>query len=870
MAYRDSQSSYPPTTALPTLPTSPFRRRPDTAYTDNPADQPFQYSTAGPPTGYSELDTAWSQPSRHLATRRGGGDSPVPLVPRIQKGEPLSAKEREENPFGGVEESDGEYTGDLYQRSDWGDPPTTATGWSHSSWAGPTTAGTRNLDGIKEDEEWIPPLPGMGRLSAPAEGVGYDARGGAGPKYAYDQGMVMDSPGEMTPGVYKDRMPAASQTGGMYRGETQPEMIERRSTLPSVLDLDHLDRLSKPVPAQLPLHTNPDPFADPSNASAPRQRASYAAQPTPDMGGLPHQEIYTYRGSGGSAKLLSPEAHARLGRMSVAPARYTLPPQRTPRNRALRFPTSPSLPIPTKHLSAPYKFYLTYRPFLSPVMALGCALLLTVASGVSTSVVSGFVRIGNGVFTGSQGGGNGAGDGVGLGAWGWCQLGVQGGTCSGYSEGDFKNESGSFVLPGASSLDHLASLLTALTAFTWLLASFQIITAILHFSLFFALSIPFSHLVDLPPSSEDETAQEREARVEVDLRVKCERPPYEGYAWVWWAWWAHRRGPVAAVFGVVSGAVSLGTFIMAVMFKRDVAKGTGSKDVHYAGGTYVPLLTFILTLDTFIASVTYFAKIKTNLSTLTTPPDPSPSVLFLPSSSKPMQHIRHTNASSFFAPHQPTLLRDTASASAYPHVLDGVYHDPDAPPLPPAQGLDMELDPETVRWLAAYPTDDELVALIGDLRMGRENDDFLLSDVGLLYLRPAGDDDPALLVPPRGAIRDELISDAHLDPAPGQTPPPAGTSAHNSAGVMLEVMGDTFWWNGMAGDCQKWEDECGVCRERRRREEIEERTGMTAVPWTGVTGWTKGDDAVGESEMAAEMAVAMRRAQEEADRAMVV
>ena len=53
----------------------------------------------------------------------------------------------------------------------------------------------------------------------------------------------------------------------------------------------------------------------------------------------------------------------------------------------------------------------------------------------------------------------------------------------------------------------------------------------------------------------DSNAKEskEQVQVEVDIRVKCERPPYETYAWVWWAWWAHRRSPVGVVFALVQG-----------------------------------------------------------------------------------------------------------------------------------------------------------------------------------------------------------------------------------------------------------------------------------------------------------------------------
>jgi hypothetical protein len=98
--------------------------------------------------------------------------------------------------------------------------------------------------------------------------------------------------------------------------------------------------------------------------------------------------------------------------------------------------------------------------------------------------------------------------------------------------------------------------------------------------LFFGLSLPFDHLVtsSVPlhrrRNSKDEKAalhhsdgledgtNEGETRLdevqmEVDLRVRCERPPFESYGWVWWAWWAHRRGPVGEVFATAVAFVGL-------------------------------------------------------------------------------------------------------------------------------------------------------------------------------------------------------------------------------------------------------------------------------------------------------------------------
>ena len=189
--------------------------------------------------------------------------------------------------------------------------------------------------------------------------------------------------------------------------------------------------------------------------------------------------------------------------------------------------------------------------------------------------------------------------------------------------------------------------------------------------------------------------------------------------------------------------------------------------------------------------------------------------------------------------------------------------DGDVPPVPGT-----ELDEETRWWLMAYPTDPELVPLIADLRAGKSNDDFILSDVGLLYLRPVADEtgaeSEALLVPPQGVIRREILEDIH------NTVEEDGRNAHYASGPMLEILSQTFWWHGMEEDVAAFIDGCAGCAFERGHgvEGIDGmKAGMTPVPFTGVTGWTGGlETSVGESAMAAEMAFAMRKAEQEAER----
>jgi hypothetical protein len=247
--------------------------------------------------------------------------------------------------------------------------------------------------------------------------------------------------------------------------------------------------------------------------------------------------------------------------------------------------------------------------------------------------------------------------------------------------------------------------------------------------------------------------------------------------------------------------------------------------------------------------------------TFLNPPLPSPTALLLPS--LPLMRRTINSTGSFFAP-RTTLPPLTAG----PDLM--AFTDTSAPPLP----IDpSELDPETIRWLAAYPSDEDLVPLIASLRSGRDNEDFVLSDVGLLYLKPEeGEDENALLVPPHGVIRRELLEDAHLELLEGEE---GGGSAHWGPQTMLGKLEETFWWPDLDLDVEAFVSQCAVCVGNGTREdervERELKPGMTPVPFTGVTGWTGMDTGVlqrgvGESAMAAEMAFAQRKAEEEVQR----
>ena len=171
--------------------------------------------------------------------------------------------------------------------------------------------------------------------------------------------------------------------------------------------------------------------------------------------------------------------------------------------------------------------------------------------------------------------------------------------------------------------------------------------------------------------------------------------------------------------------------------------------------------------------------------------------------------------------------RDTIRTAGRKSMLFG----PHAPPLPtqsrdgeesmPRTAVDMgELDDETVRWLAAYPHDPDLFPLIERVRdnqrrlaAGEEvpDDDFILSEVGLLYLRPDagsnGTEQDALLVPPRGEIRQEILSDTHCEIIDEDS----DEAAHWEAEEMVRQMGETFWWPSMGLDARAFVGGCDGC-----------------------------------------------------------
>lgn len=184
-----------------------------------------------------------------------------------------------------------------------------------------------------------------------------------------------------------------------------------RSTLPSILDLEQL--AARPKVAHRPHSAGPPNMAD----SLERPRFAL---------GRPGTD---------SPRLLTPEAQNKLGRMSVATARYSLPPNREGgRTRSNPSRTSEPHSTASKHSAihslkatasgwrrfkemGAVKWYRTWRPFITAIHALLAALLLTIALADQSSGLGWVIKIQQGGLATMP-----AVGGFGLGVSGWCQL----------------------------------------------------------------------------------------------------------------------------------------------------------------------------------------------------------------------------------------------------------------------------------------------------------------------------------------------------------------------------------------------------------------------------------------------------------------
>lgn len=355
------------------------------------ASSTFIYSAARPPTNFSAQSWAPGQ---------------APPVPQPRHSRPPSV----DSPFGGiVEEEDEEEEEEeeelednrdtpLYARSDWegeGEPATetgTGTSWSRSSFAGmttgaPTSAAFGGLDEIEAS------IKNRGKVPGPKQHEEIlSSYSSSGPDEA--------SPAERG-------LPQMSERPPSQRTSMQQRFVDHssHSTLPSVLDLEHLTATA----------TGGNPFADPKPKGQTRRRKSYVPEPTPGLE-RNKQDSVGERGKP-APDLLTPAAHQRLGRMSVAPARYTLPPQRegsTPSRSSSE--KTPSVATPNSGWNKAFATWIAYRTFANAALSLLSVILVTMTM-LSSGELSTFINVPSGAFNVDAANGAEAG----LGVLGWCQ-----------------------------------------------------------------------------------------------------------------------------------------------------------------------------------------------------------------------------------------------------------------------------------------------------------------------------------------------------------------------------------------------------------------------------------------------------------------
>jgi hypothetical protein len=186
--------------------------------------------------------------------------------------------------------------------------------------------------------------------------------------------------------------------------------LQHRSTLPSILDLEHL-------------------------AARPRTLLHHASGRPHSAGDILNPPQLPFNRTGAeSPRLLTPEAQNRLGRMSVATARYSAPSSRGPNDRSkpsrlsnsdstisrtsvIRSFKKPASWFSNIRNTKVVKWYLTWRVFINAGHVLGAALLLTIALADPASGLGYIVKIKDGGLTSMP-----AEGGFGLGVSGWCQL----------------------------------------------------------------------------------------------------------------------------------------------------------------------------------------------------------------------------------------------------------------------------------------------------------------------------------------------------------------------------------------------------------------------------------------------------------------
>lgn len=241
-------------------------------------------------------------------------------------------------------------------------------------------------------------------------------------------GALMASPGMMSD-IGTARAPPTAMTGryslqytaGPGTSQYGEDQRRPRSELPSVFSLGQLRHTAAKM-------DHVDPFHD-VHASGPegmQQRRRYSAAPTPGFNAVdafPADQAVPLGAE--DAALMSPEAQQRLGRMSVAPARYPVSggPESGVPGQSDRKPDHMHQVDDQSFWAKPFgKGLLIYRPHLDALASVLAACLLTVC-------LTGYKGLGGLIEIKSSGFGymrSKAGAGASLGISGWCEVHAEG------------------------------------------------------------------------------------------------------------------------------------------------------------------------------------------------------------------------------------------------------------------------------------------------------------------------------------------------------------------------------------------------------------------------------------------------------------
>lgn len=319
-----------------------------------------------------------------------------------------------------------------------------STAWTQSSWAGPRTDDLRTVpEGPEEDELAYTGTPQQVAYDGPAL-AGARTEGGkrrskplpdtSNKRQTVFGGALMASPGMMSDiGTARDPTTAMS---GRYSlqytagpGASQYGEYDRRPRweLPSVFSLGQLQHTAAKM-------EHADPFHD-RHATGPggmQQRQQYSAAPTP---GLDAPNAFVDDGQtvplevgildAQDAALMTPEAQQRLGRMSVAPARYSLSGDSLGPSlgQDRRKPDHMHQVDDQSFWAKPFgKGLLTYRPHLNALASILAACLLTVCL-TGYKGLGGLIEIKSGGFGYMR---SESGAGASLGISGWCEIDAEG------------------------------------------------------------------------------------------------------------------------------------------------------------------------------------------------------------------------------------------------------------------------------------------------------------------------------------------------------------------------------------------------------------------------------------------------------------